>query len=235
MVHKSLSRSLTKFSWLFFVAVLPALSLLAEKPPTNIPVTTTIHNDNAAPNDLLFRSDGASEASYQASHLALTTGAWQLYIGNQTARRVWMTLSHSLPGSPSAPAPDGYYSDSVEVYSRCWDINNTVVPFLAIPAGTSINRCNFGLDFAYNRVKYKLVMGPSIPALGLDTSGTGWAAVSCNSAAGGACNSWSIVPNMIAGGGNVPTVANLYQFTKTGNLLLIGQYYNTYRVDVTNP
>jgi len=37
------------------------------------------------------------------------------------------------------------------------------------------------------------------------------------------------------GRGNVPTVANLYQFTKTGNLLLIGQYYNTYRVNVTNP
>jgi hypothetical protein len=243
MVHKSLSRSLTKFSSLFSIAVLLAVSLLAQKTTTTyIPVTTTIHNDNAAPNDLLFRSDGASEASYQdggsvhsiSSHLA-PTGAWQLYIGNQTARRVWLTLSHSLPGSPSAPAPDGYYSDSVEVYSRCWDINNTVVPFLAIPAGTSINRCDFGLDFAYKRVGYKLVMGPSIPTLGLDTSGTGWATVSCNSATGGACNSWTIVPNMIAGGGNVPTVANLYQFTKNGNPLLIGQYYNTYRVDVTNP
>ena len=227
-------------------AVLLSVLLLAQTSgtaTTYIAVTTTVHNDNAAPNDLLFRSDGASQSSYEdgggrpksiSSHVAIN-GAWQLYLGNQTARRVWVTLSHPLLGSPSSPAPDGYYSDSVEVYSRCWDINNTEVAYLAIAPGTSNNRCSFGVDFAYNRVKYKLVMGPSIPALTLDTSGTGWATVSCNSAAGGACNSWTIVPNTIAGGGNVPTVANLYQFGKNGNLSIIGQYYNSYRVDVTNP
>jgi MSHA pilin protein MshA len=45
---------------------------------------------------------------------------------------------------------------------------------------------------------------------------------------------YTISPNTSAGGGNVPTVANLYQFTNTG-LVYMGSYYNTYRIDVTNP
>lgn len=232
-----------KFSALLAVFLLIQTANTAKTATTYIPVTTTIHNDNAVPNDLLFRSDGAAEATYLdgggkvksiSSHIT-AGGGWQLYIGNQTARRVWLTLSHPLPGSPAAPAPDNYYSDSVEVYSRCWDTTNTEVAYLAIPAGTSINRCTFGLDFAYNRVKYKLVMGPSIPGVTLDTTGTGWASVSCNSANVGGCNSWSIIPNAIGGGGNFPTVANLYQYGRNGTLSFIGQYYNTYRVDVTNP
>jgi hypothetical protein len=232
-----------KLAALLAVFLLTQTTNTAKSATTYIAVTTTIYNDNALPNDLLFRSDGGTSADYldgggkvrSITSQVMPKSGWQLYLGNQTARRVWVTLSHALPGSPSSPAPDGYYSDSVEVYSRCWDATNTEVAFTAIPAGTSMNRCSFGVDFAYNRVKYKLVMGPSIPGLAVNTAGTGLATVSCNSATGGVCNSWSIIPNTIAGGENVPTVANLYQFGKTGNLSYIGQYYNTYRVDVTNP
>src|SRR5262245_49211668 len=227
--HSSIS-PLRRLCGAVAVGAIVSAAQLGRTATTYVPVTTTIHNDNAAPNDLLFRSDGASQASYEdggsrgqsmSSHVT-SIGSWQLYIGGQTARRVWITLSHPVAGSPSAPAPDGYYSDSVELYSRCWDMNNTAIVWWEIPPPTSQNRCNFGLDFAYNRVKYKLVMGPSIPGL-LDTAGTGWATVSCNAANGGACVNWSIVPNMIAGGGNVPTVANLYKFGKNGTFSLIGQ------------
>ena len=37
-----------------------------------------------------------------------------------------------------------------------------------------------------------------------------------------------------AGNGNFPTVATLYKATKNGPVA-IGQYHNTYRIDVTNP
>jgi hypothetical protein len=87
------------------------------------------------------------------------------------------------------------------------------------------------VDFAYNRVKYKLVMQPSIPGL-INTSGTGWATVSCNTASGTTCNNWTIVPNLNAANA---TVADLYQYTKSGSLTYIGSYFNTYRIDVTNP
>jgi hypothetical protein len=210
---------------------------------TNTNVTTVVHDENTAPDDLLTRSDdyngnGSWQASYDNSggitSLIFSGSGWQLYLGNQSVRRIWLTLSQPANGSNAAPAPDGYYSDSVEVYSRCWDANNQEVPFLAIAPATSQNRCSFGVDFAFNGVKYKLVMQPSIPGL-LNTSGTGWATVSCNSSSGTTCNSWTIFPNVNAGNGNVPTIANLYQYTRRGTLNYIGSYYNTYRIDVTNP
>jgi hypothetical protein len=139
-----------------------------------------------------------------------------------------------VAGSPPNPAPDGYYWQAVEVYSRCWDANNQEVKIQLIPVATSMNRCSFGFDFSTGKNKYKLVMQPVIPGL-LDTVGTGWATVSCNAASGTLCTDWDIVPNMIAGNGNVPTVANLYEFGKHG-MVLIGQYYNTYRIHaVTYP
>jgi hypothetical protein len=46
------------------------------------------------------------------------------------------------------------------------------------------------------------------------------------------CVSWTITPNAGTGGLGV---ANLYQFAKNGSLVYIGQYKNTYQIDVTNP
>jgi hypothetical protein len=215
-------------------------------------VTTTVHDENTLPNDLLLRSDDyQGTPPYQANYVTtgcehpnstcLSTsvgtspGAWSLNLYGQSLRTIWLTLSKPVGNSPPSPAPDGYYSQFVEVYSRCWDSNNQEVPYLSIAPGTSQNRCNFGLDFGYDRVKYKLVMGPYIPSLGVNTTGTGWASVSCNSGSGGVCKNWTITPYMNAGNGNIPTVANLYKFTNKG-LAYIGQYYNTYRIDAaTNP
>ena len=233
-----------RFTW---KCTLPLAGLLVIAAPmlfgqkvTNTNVTTIVHDENTAPNDLLTRSDdynGAPpwQASYGdtggiSSHI-LSGSGWQLYLGSQSSRRIWLTLSQPANGSKVAPVPDGYYYDSVEAYSRCWDSNNQEVAFLAITPLTSQNKCSFGVDFAYNRVKYKLVMQPSIPGL-INTSGTGWATVSCNTASGTTCNNWTIVPNLNAANA---TVADLYQYTKSGSLTYIGSYFNTYRIDVTNP
>jgi hypothetical protein len=71
-------------------------------------------------------------------------------------------------------------------------------------------------------------MGPEKP-------GTGWATVSCNTLPPATtCNSWTITPNTNPVNGNFPTVANLYKSSKSGPVS-IGQYHNSYRVDVTNP
>jgi len=40
---------------------------------------------------------------------------------------------------------------------------------------------------------------------------------------------------MTTGSSNPPTVANLYYYARGGKLTFIGQYYNTFRFDVTNP
>jgi hypothetical protein len=214
-------------------------ALTAAAPPATINVTAIVHDEDTAvpPNQLLLRSDDYN-VSFQATytdtgnvttHITLSGGSWQMYLGNQSLRTIWLTLSKPVNNSPAAPAPDGYYSANVEVYSGCYDTNNNQTGFLVIPPGMANNRCNLGVDFSYGRTKYKLVMSPAI-------SGTGWATVSCNAGdSTGACNSWTISPNTLAGSGNVPTVANLYRFANNGSLVYIGQYYNTYRIDVTNP
>ena len=224
---------------MFVLSVVSASLASAQKQKaTTIQVTATIYDENSAPNDLLLRSDdyngnGLWQATYDnsggvTSRIFSSNGSWQLYLGNQSVRRIWLTLSRPANNSGPAPVPDGYYSDSVEVYSRCWDTNNQETGLLVIPPGMANTRCTLGVDFAYARTKYKLVMGPTI-------SGTGWATVSCNAGSGATCDNWTITPNSVAGSGNVPTVAALYKFAKNGSLVFLGWYYNTYRIDVTNP
>ena len=209
-------------------------------PPTTANVTTIVHDEDTAnpPNQLLLRSDdvnGVFLASYNnpgsfTSAIQLNQSGWQLYLGSQTLRRVWLTLSEPVGSSPAPPAPDGYYSANLELHSACYDVNNQRLnsSFLAMTPGTSNNRCHMGVDFSSGSVKYKFDMGP-------DIAGTGWATVSCNTAdATGACNNWTISPNTAAGLGNVVTVANLYRYSNRG-LIYIGSYNNTYRIDVTNP
>jgi hypothetical protein len=84
-----------------------------------------------------------------------------------------------------------------------------------------------GVDFYSAGIKYKLVMSPALPAPG---PVTGLATVTCNALSSGECVNWTIVPNMTAA---KATVADLYQYSH--GLAFIGQYQNTYRVDVTYP
>jgi hypothetical protein len=209
-------------------------------PPTTVNVTTIVHDEDTAvpPNQLLLRSDdfnGVFQANYNdpnnyTSTVQLNQSGWQLYLGSQSLRRIWLTLSKPVGSSPPAPAPDGYYSANVEIHSACYDVNNQrlTMSYLAMTPGTSNNRCHLGVDFSNGRTGYKFDMGP-------DISGTGWATVSCNAAnSTGACNNWTISLNMAAGFGNIPTIANLYRYGNHG-LTYIGSYYNTYRIDVSNP
>jgi hypothetical protein len=224
-----------------------ATACLTASVPTYINVTSVVHDEDTAvpPNQFLTRSDdynGSFQATYTntakagtsgvSNHIDAGGGSYQMYLGNQSLRTIWLTLSKPVAGSPAAPAPDGPYYANVELYSQCFDVNNQATGWLVIPPGYANNRCNLGVDFSSGGVKYKLVMGPT-------TSGTGWATVNCNGGnSAGACNSWTLTPNTVAGSGNVPTVANLYQFSSAkGNIVLvyIGSYYNTFLIDVTNP
>jgi len=238
-----LAKLLTRRSVLavgMFTAACIGAALTAAPPPTTIDVTTIVHaydSDCTATtvNLLLTRGDSLPCATYKASgkvkgvasRMNTSGGGWQLYLGNQSARTIWLTLA-----SQNAPVPDGFYWDSVEVFSTCYTVDSSgslvATGLVAIAPGTSNNMCNFGADFATSGTQYQLRMGPEKP-------GTGWATVSCNTLPpASACNSWTITPNTNAGNGNFPTVATLYKSTKNG-MLAIGQYHNTFRVDVTNP
>jgi hypothetical protein len=204
------------------IRAVSASAAKAPPPPPSPNVTSTLYDTDALGNPLLTRSDdfnGTGFASYAAinkmtSHIG-SDGGWQLYIGNQTARTVFLVLS-----SQGIAAPDGYYSNSVEIYSKCFDQSNVQVSLLSMTAGQANGNCSFGQDFATAATKYKLVMGPMYP-------GTGTATVTCNAVIGSSCSSWTIVPNM--SGANA-TVANLYHYAHNGSLVFDGVYHNTFSV-----
>jgi hypothetical protein len=204
----------------------------APNQPSSVNATSIIY-DTDAQGPLLLRSD-----DYNSSGAAIYTatpkmgsmggiksqvwvnGAWQLYIGNQTLRTIYLTLA-----SQGIPAPDGYYSANVELFSQCFDASGNQIPLMSIAPGVTYGNCSLGVDFSYSGTKYKLAMSPKFP-------GTGLAAVTCYSASNGSCNSWTIVPNVAAANA---TVANLYQFGRRGDLVYSGTYHNTYRIAVTVP
>jgi hypothetical protein len=203
----------------------PGAEALASKPaPTTIPVTTTVYDAGASGTPLLTRSDDYSgngfatytSVSNMTSQIG-TSGAWNMYIGNQTARTLYLVLA-----SQGIPAPDGYYWQNVEVYSQCFDQGDTAVGLLAMTSGASNGNCSFGMDFTSARTKYKLVMGPTAP-------GTGRATVTCTAAVNGSCTTWTIAPNPDAANAGV---ANLYTFAHNGSLVFYGVYRNSYAVAV---
>ena len=192
--------------------------------PTVTNVTSTVYDVDGSGGSLLTRSDdfnGSGFATYTAvnkvSSQITSDGAWQLYLGSQTARQIYLVLA-----GQGMPLPDGYYSSSVEVYTRCFDQNDAATSMLSMAAGASNRNCSFGIDFSVGRTKYKLVMGPT-------AAGTGRANVTCVAAAGGSCSRWTIVPNAdLASAG----VANLYHYGSRGSLVLDGVYHNSYSVSV---
>src|SRR5262249_4835150 len=90
---------------------------------------------------------------------------------------------------------------------------------------------------------YKLLMSPfplslsdapaSCPSAGCPSPGV--VTVTCNSVSSGQCVNWTIEPNTTA---PLANVANLYRRSSTpkpaGSWVFIGQYYNSFRISLTN-
>jgi len=199
-------------------------------------VTTVVHDTDANGAATLLQSDnynGAGQATYTQGNGVVSDiygGTYFLDLYSQTLRTLYIT-----PNQPYAPAqnppvpipPPGYYSQYVEMPVHCYDASNNLVPLQNIitPSGN----CRLGVDFGYNGVKYKLDMGPVLAAPG---PATGLVDVSCNLTSGGQCVSWTVTPNP---NGSLANVANLYYWARGGKLTFLGQYYNTFRIDITNP
>jgi hypothetical protein len=209
-------------------------------------VTTTVYDfDATGAVQLLMRSDdynGTGQAAYTTidgcgNSPCLfsginSNGIWHLNLYNQSVRTLWITPNDAISGSQPAGPPAGYYWQNVEAYCQCYDQSGNIVPFPNLINGS--NNCSLGVDFHYPNgsnqgTKYKLVMSPHLPAPG---PATGLANVACNAVINGQCTNWTITPNTAAA--NV-TVADLYYYNKRGALVFVGQYYNTFRIDASNP
>ena len=188
------------------------------------------HLNSACANDIdcaTYRTSGRCPSNCLTSVIHPSGGSWQLLLANQTARTVRLTASFV---SGAYVNFTGSYHSSVEMYALCWtdSTETTGLSQLQMTPGTSVNNCALGIDFSIGKTKYKLEMGQNT----LDTGTTGTASVNCTAGSGATCTSWTIVPDTSA---QHPTIANLYKFTNSGNLSLLGQYTNTYRIEVTNP
>jgi hypothetical protein len=226
--------SLTSFILLAVVA-----TAFAAK-STTVNVTTIVHDTDSAGTQLLIRSDnynGSGQATYSPSVVAsyiFSDGRYFLRLYGQSVRTLFITPNDPINGSQPMAPPPGYYWQQVELAVACYDQNLNLVPFENIV--TSSGNCEMIIDFGYNGTEYKLALGPngSLPAPGPNT---GLVTVTCNSAVSGKCVNWTITPNTTASATNPPTVANLFVYTNNHKtpLALVGQYYETFRIDVTNP
>jgi hypothetical protein len=208
--------------------------------PTSISVTTIVYDNDSTGAPLLLKSDdynGSGQATYSPSAVAsyiFTDGRYFLRMYSQSVRTLFITPNDPINGSQPMAPPPGYHWQNVELAVACHDQNGNGVPFPNIVNFTG--NCSMILDFGYNGTEYKLAMGPNgnLPS---PAPPSGLVNVACNSAVSGLCVNWTITPNMTASTSNPPTVANLYVFT--GNhrtpLALVGQYYQTFRIGVTNP
>ncbi len=208
---------------------------------TSTNVTTIVHDTDSTGALLLMRSDdynGSGQATYSSSlnpnvaSYVFSDGHYFLRLNSQSVRTIFLTPNDGINGSQPMAPPPGYYWQYGEVASGCFDQNLNTVPFGNVV--TSSGNCKITVDFGYNGIEYKMVMGPSLPAPG---PATGLVTVTCNSVSSGQCVNWTITPNTTASSSNPPTVANLYVYT--GNhrtpLAFVGQYYQTFRIDLTNP
>jgi len=241
--------------WAFLCASLLALdwAAVATQRATTYQeaVTSTIFDSDASGNQLLMKSDdynGAGEATYATSGTAHTktliseiesNGEWHLLLFGQSVRLLWITPDNPINTSQPVAPPANYYWQSVEAYSTCRDQLGNIVPFENLVNGS--NNCTLGVDFAYGGVTYKLMLNqfgvpvdqPSkCPATGCPA--TGLATVTCNAVSSSKCVNWTITPNMTAPNA---TVASLFSFTGTSRVpwVYVGQYFNTFRIEITNP
>ena len=206
-------------------------------------VTTIVHDSDATGSQVLMRSDdynGSGEATYTNATI-IGGGEWDLILFGQSVRTIWITPDDPVGSEPMAPLP-GPYSQGVQTSSRCFDQNGNVVPLANIV--TSSGNCKLGINFNSGGTLYKLLMSPfpfsasgdgtpSCPSGGCPT--TGFVTITCNQLSNGECVNWTITPNSSAANANV---ANLYRETSQRGKTVwvyIGQYYNTFRIDVTNP
>jgi hypothetical protein len=206
----------------------PGSAVAAHTPPgpADIGVTTTIYDVDSLGASVITRSDDVSDptfASYSpisGVHGGLTshvTDAWQLYIGNQTARKLRLMLHDA-----GLSFANGLYYSSVEVASRCFDpANGTALNIQALAADSSYTNCSLILDFDAGQPKttYKLAMGPPF-------ANTGRATVKCLTAASGLCTSWTIVPTS-----GIPKAGVAILTAGNGTTSLDGKsYINSYNI-----
>ena len=215
--------------------------------------TATFHDyDALEANLMLLRSDdynGTGQATYTSSSSrgsslssGFVSGEWNLNLAYQSLRTVYITPNAAIDNLQPQGPPAGYYWQGVTIRSGCFDQNGNIVPSANVV--TASGNCKLGVNFNSAGTSYKLLMSPfplsgggdpppTCPSTGCPA--TGVVTVTCNAVSNGQCVNWTIEPNVTAPHANV---ANLYRYSSSkgsATWVFIGQYYNSFRIGLTNP
>jgi hypothetical protein len=205
-----------------------SVQLMAGKPASSTPVTSTIVDDAS----YQIGSDGLGPYKNGSSVRSeiLANGDYQMggfYVAGST-RTVALDLagagiSGTGPnGGAPVPVPNGLYN--VNIASDCANIG---LSYLKVAPGTTIE-CGMNVHFAYGGQTYDLHQTP------LAFSETNPVSITCTSAVGGPCSAWTVQPSAASG----YDVANLsIEKTAKGKLTYVkqGDFLVSFLIHVTNP
>lgn len=214
-----------------------------------VAVTSVIADDDQslAPS-LQIRSDGygpyTNSSDLQSLVQASTTGDWVLDSSTPTngTRQIYLDFSRPIANSgpnqgDAVAIPSAYYR--FHMISKC---HLTGYDFLTIPAGTTV-QCPLHIGQIYvNGQEYGITMNAGTTSSGETWPETQYANVRCNSATGSTCTSWTITPSGTANDGSAANVAVLLQTVTstskgkpTTTVVKQGDFYMSFRIDISNP
>ncbi|MEW6209399.1 MAG: hypothetical protein AB1631_13600 [Acidobacteriota bacterium] len=226
------------------------------QPRADLPVTATITDYTDVTDDtgavqrifMQIRSDGAggyTNSSNLQSIIQGASGNWYLVTANSLTRHVFLDFSKPIAGTgPDGGAPVAPFNSALigaSLISKCHLYNNDL---FTIPAGTTVN-CPLTIFFSDSGNDYLLQMNPVIGAYVFPE--TDYVNFTCNQAANGQCNNWTIEPNGARGGcvtadcslkQNVARLNKLVPIKgKSGSKIVVnqGDFYLTFSISVTNP
>jgi hypothetical protein len=216
----------------FILALLAAAGLsvqvMARKPVSNTPVTSTIVDNST----YQIGSDGLGSYKNGSSvrSLILANGDYQMggfYVGSST-RTVAVDLAGSgisgtgPNGGDPVPVPNGLYN--VNIASDC---SNIGLSYLKVAPGTTIE-CGMNVHFDYGGQTYDLHQAPQL------FPETNRVNITCTSAVGAPCSAWTVQPSAASG----YDVANLsIEKTVKGGLTYVrqGDFLVSFLIHITNP
>ena len=234
------------------MALLPLSRLSAQK-SSSTNVTTVVYDADTSGYQLLLRSDDHG-TSGQATYTTTTSRNsslyswivnngtdWNLNLMGQSLRTLFITPDDPVGTQASAP-PANFYWQGVQATSHCFVASGVLVTLASIT--TSSASCSLGVNFVYSGTTYKLLMSPYPFSESGDTQpicpsggcpATGTVTVTCNAVNNSQCTNWTISPSS-----STAAVANLYYLSQSkkgspGTWRYVGQYYNTFLINVNNP
>jgi hypothetical protein len=199
--------------------------------------------------DAGFQIRGDGLGAYKNSNTLIseiqsgTTGDWELDSSTPTGgtRQIFLDFSRPVAGSgPNGGAPVAIQSGSYRFHmiSKC---HLDGFSYVTIAPGQTVQCPLLVSQLVVGSHTYSVLMNPGITSGGASWPETNYTNVKCNSTAG-SCASWTLTPSGVGPDGAPANVAVLFEVVTTTTKgkttttdVKQGDFYMSYRIDITNP